>query len=95
MENVEDVGKSAASVWDDWKLVVQSCWEQNPDDRPSFKQLMTRLKTMYTEQAAALPPMRELGDLVHDEPLLKAARFSEAQLVSADAGRADAPATVK
>ena len=30
----------------EWKQLIQDCWDQNPEKRPSFAQILTRINTM-------------------------------------------------
>ena len=63
--SVEDKNGNAMLVWKAWYDVIRACMEGSPYERPPFAVLNTSLGTLFEEQSADLPALRDVGSMMH------------------------------
>ena len=68
MNGIDDVSGHGGEAWTAWRDLTRDCLHASPSARPSMAQLHTALADLRDAQAAALPPMRELGSLLAAPP---------------------------
>ena len=63
-KGIDDKNGSGREVWQAWYEMLQLCWERDPGDRPRFSYLNTALMSLFEEQSASLPVVRDIGAMV-------------------------------